>query len=80
MCSGQASQAPLPLAALKVPASQAAQGPPSGPLKPGSQRQSTRRALWGREKEALAQALQGSVSSSSSAAASLYVPPAQDWH
>jgi hypothetical protein len=55
VCSGQASHAALPFAALKVPAAQAAQGPPSGPLKPGSQRQSVWRPLWGREKESLEQ-------------------------
>jgi hypothetical protein len=51
VCSGQSSHAALPLAALNFPDAQAVHGPPSGPLKPGSQRQSTRRPLWAREKE-----------------------------
>ncbi len=67
------------LAALKEPAAQAAQGP-SGPLKPGSQRQSSRRPLCARENESSGQSSHGTVSSSSLAAAFLYVPPAQGWH
>jgi hypothetical protein len=80
VCSGQSWHAALPLAALNFPGAQAAHGPPSGPLKPGSQRQSARRPLWGSENESSGQTSHGSVSSSSSAAASLYVPPAQTRH
>jgi hypothetical protein len=80
VCSGQSSHAALPLAALNFPGAQAAHGPPSGPLKPGSQRQSARRPLWASENESSGQASHGSVSSSSSAAANLYVPPAQTRH
>jgi hypothetical protein len=80
VCSGQSSHGALPLAALNFPGAQAAHGPPSDPLKPGSQRQSARRPLWGSENESSGQTSHGSVSSSSSAAASLYVPPAQTRH
>jgi hypothetical protein len=70
-CRGQSSHAALPLAGLNLPGAQAAHGPPSGPLKPGSQRQSARRPLRGREKESTGQTSHGSVSRASSAAASL---------
>ena len=65
------SHAALPLAALNLPGAQAAHGPPSGPLKPESQRQSARRPLWGEENEPSGQISHGSVSRASSAAASL---------
>ena len=80
VCRGQSTHAALPLAVLNFPGAQATHGPSSGPLKPGSQRQSSRRPLWAREKESSGQTLQSSVSSSSSAADSLYVPPAQTRH
>jgi hypothetical protein len=64
VCSGQSSDAALPLAALNFPGSLAAYGPLSGPLKPGSQRHSASHPLWAREKESSGQSLQSSVSSS----------------
>jgi hypothetical protein len=79
-CSGQSSHATLQLADFNFPGVQAVHGPQSGPLKPGSKRQSTRHPLWAREKEWSGHSLQSSVSSSLSAASSLYVPPAQTRH